>query len=62
MLNDPEGRSLRAAAAALADIGDARAIAPIQAMAESHPDPQLRESAEKWLEKLEKAQEQKDTE
>ena len=62
LLNDPERRAVRAAAAALADIGDERAIAPIQAMAESHPNPQLRESAEGWLEKLEKAQQETDTE
>ncbi|MCH7849590.1 MAG: HEAT repeat domain-containing protein, partial [Planctomycetes bacterium] len=62
LLNDPERRSVRAAAAALADIGDERAIAPIRAMAESHPNPQLRESAEEWLEKLEKAQQESNTE
>ena len=31
---------------------------PIRAMAETHPNPRLRESAEEWLEKLEKAQEE----
>ena len=62
LLNDPERRSVRAAAAALADIGDERAIAPIQAMAESHPNPQLRESAEQWLKKLDKAQQDTNTE
>ena len=62
LLNDPEGRPLRAAAAALADIGDERAIAPIKAMAESHPNPQLRESAEGWLEKLDKAKQKTNTE
>ena len=62
LLHDPERRAVRAAAAALADIGDERAIAPIQAMADSHPNPQLRESAEKWLKELEEAQQETDTE
>lgn len=61
VLNDPERRAVRAAVA-LADIGEERAIDPIRAMAESHPNPQLRESAEKWLVKFDKAQEQKNTE
>ncbi|MCH8344513.1 MAG: hypothetical protein IH983_11050 [Planctomycetes bacterium] len=50
------------AATALADIGDERAIDPIRAMAETHLNPRLRESAEKWLEKLEKTQEETNTE
>ncbi len=62
LLHDPERRAVRAAGAALADIGDERAIAPIQAMAESHPDPQLRESAAEWLNELKEAQQETDTE
>ncbi|MCH8344517.1 MAG: HEAT repeat domain-containing protein [Planctomycetes bacterium] len=58
LLNDPERRTVRAAAGALADIGDERALDPIRAMAETHPNPRLQESAEKWLETLEKAQEE----
>ena len=53
LLTDPESRSVRAAGSALADVGDERAIEPIKAMSESNPNPQLRESAEKWLKKLE---------
>ncbi len=62
LLNDPERRTVRAAAGALADIGDERAIDPIRAMAETHPNPRLRESAEKWLEELEKAQQEDENE
>ena len=60
LLHDPERRAVRAAAAALADIGDERAIAPIQAMADSHPNPQLRESAEGWLKQLQESAETND--
>ncbi|MCH8344509.1 MAG: hypothetical protein IH983_11030 [Planctomycetes bacterium] len=61
-VDDPQRRTVRAAASALADIGDKRAINPIRAIAETHPNPRLRESAEKCLEKLEKAQEETNTE
>lgn len=52
LLDDPERRSLLAAGSALAEIGDARALARIRAMAESHPAPPVRREAEKWLERL----------
>lgn len=61
-VDDPERRTVRAAASALADIGDKRAIDPIRAMAETHPNPRLQESAERWLEKLEEAQDENDNE
>lgn len=53
LLTDPERRAVRAAGSALSDVGDERAIEPIRAIYESNPNPQLRESAEKWLKKLE---------
>ena len=52
LLTDPERRAVQAAGSALADVGDDRAIEPIKAMSESSTNPQLRESAEKWLKKL----------
>ncbi len=52
LLNDQEGRSVNAAGAALADVGDDRAIDPIRAISQTSRDPELRERAEDWLKKL----------
>ncbi|MCP3903924.1 MAG: hypothetical protein GY715_09850 [Planctomycetes bacterium] len=53
-LDDPCRRPAKAAGEALAKIGDERAIQPLKAMAETHPSPDHRERAEKWLEKVRK--------
>jgi aminopeptidase N len=53
LLHDPEWRTVRAAAEALAEIGDERGVEPLRAMAETHRNPRLRADAGKWLEKLE---------
>ena len=42
----------RAAASALADIGDDRAVEPLTAMSQSHRDPEMRSRAEGWLKRL----------
>lgn len=52
LLHDPEWRTVRAVGAALSRIGDERAIAPLRAMAENHRNPSLRESAERWLQRI----------
>ena len=52
--DDPEPRTVRAAGTALAEVGDERAIEPLRALAQTHPNPRFRKDAEKWVEKLEK--------
>jgi HEAT repeat protein len=54
MLDDPESRTVNAAGAALAEVGDARAEPRLQALAESAPNPELRERAKGWVETLRK--------
>jgi aminopeptidase N len=54
MLDDPEARTVNAAGAALADIGDMKAEPRLQAMSESDHDPAVRERAKGWLEALRK--------
>jgi aminopeptidase N len=54
-LEDPERRAVRAAGAALAEIGDERGLPPLEAMADSHPSPRLRDSAEGWVKKIREA-------
>jgi len=52
LLDDPEPRSRRSAMAALADLGDERAEELLEAIADSDPDPRMRERAERYLERL----------
>ena len=52
LLNDHESRSVNAAGAALADVGDDRAVDPIKAISETSRDPDMRERAGEWLKKL----------
>lgn len=52
LLHDPEWRTVIAAGAALAHIGDKRAVDPIAAIARSHPDPSMQDRAERWLKRL----------
>jgi len=54
LLNDPETRTVNAAGAALADVGDDRAIPPIKALSETSRDPDMRERAAEWLKRLTK--------
>jgi len=54
LLDDPEERSVSAAGAALAEIGDRRAEARLSAMTESAPNPEMRQRAKGWLEALRK--------
>lgn len=56
LLSDPESRSRSAAGSALAEIGDARAIEPIRAIAQSSRDPSMRQRAERWLTQLQEQQ------
>ncbi|MHC5114903.1 MAG: M1 family aminopeptidase [Planctomycetota bacterium] len=51
-LDDPCRRPARAAGDALSRLDDERAIAPLEAMAETHADPDRRERAEGWLERV----------
>jgi aminopeptidase N len=53
LLDDPERRTVMAAGAALAETGDKRAVEPLRALGEAHPNPRLRRYAEGWLKKLE---------
>ena len=62
LLDDPEPRTVRAAGAALAEVGDERAIEPLRALAQTHPNPRFRKDAEKWVEKLEKKGEESEEE
>jgi len=55
LLDDPESRAVRAAARALADVGDARALSPLSAMAGTHRNPRLREHAAECVKALEEA-------
>ena len=55
LLDDPERRAVRAAGAALAEVGDERAVAPIEAMSESHPSERVRDRAADWLKKIKEA-------
>lgn len=48
LLDDPEIRTVRAAGAGLAEVGDERALQPLQSMAATHPNPRLREDAAGW--------------
>lgn len=54
LLHDPEPRSRRAAMSALADIGDERGLEPLEAIADTDPDPAMRERAERAVEELRK--------
>ncbi|MHC4218332.1 MAG: M1 family aminopeptidase, partial [Planctomycetota bacterium] len=49
LLDDPERRTVGAAGDALVATGDERAIEPIRAVSEAHPNPRLRRQAERWL-------------
>ncbi|MHC4303103.1 MAG: M1 family aminopeptidase [Planctomycetota bacterium] len=53
LLDDPERRTVAAAGDALAETGDDRALEPLRAISEAHPNPRLRRQAERWLKKLE---------
>lgn len=52
LLDDPEPRSQGSAMAALADMGEKRAEPLLEAIAESDPNPQMRDRAERYLERL----------
>jgi len=53
LLDDPERRTVSAAGEALAEMGDERAVEPLRAVSEAHPNDRLRRQAEQWLKKLE---------
>lgn len=52
LLHDPESRTAGAAAGALADIGDDRALQPLEEMSKTHPDPDMRKRMEGALKRL----------
>jgi HEAT repeat protein len=53
LLDDPERRTVTAAAAALADTGDRRAVEALRALRETHPTQRVRREAQRLLKKLE---------
>jgi len=57
LLHDPENRTVRAAGGVLAEIGARRAIDPISAIADTHPDPGMRERAKNWIEEIQNSNE-----
>jgi aminopeptidase N len=61
LLDDPEARAVRAAARALADIGDERALTPLTAMANTHRSERMREHAADCLKTLEESLAKKDS-
>lgn len=54
LLDDPEQRSVNAAGAALAEVGDKKAEPRLRQMMTSSPDPELRASAKHWVDALSK--------
>ncbi len=52
LLHDPEGRARSATLSALATIADERALEPMNAIAQTDPDPAVRDRAERAVKKL----------
>lgn len=60
MLNDPEGRPRSATMSALAEIGDERALEPLQTIASTDRDPDMRDRAKSAVERLRETMKEKE--